>query len=221
MLITNPKPKQEILEFIKEEENIFILVCGGCPEACESASDKKVKEIEKEIKEAKKNITLTLKIDFLCNKALLTTKLINYIEKIKNSDSLLVLSCGIGVQALSKLIDKPLHPGLNTIYLGGFQGLWPSEERCQACGDCLLEFTEGICPVTSCSKSLLNGPCGGTKDGKCEVDNSRDCGWQLIYEKLKKTRRLKILEKLIPARNHQNMLPSPETLQLPSSDIEK
>ncbi len=221
MLITQRKPKEEILEYLKKEENIFILACGGCAEACESASAKEIKEIEKEIKEAKKNITLTLKIDFLCNKALLTTKLINYIEKIKNSDSILVLSCGIGVQALSKLIDKPLHPGLNTIYMGGFQGLWPSEEKCQECGNCLLEFTGGICPVTSCSKSLLNGPCGGAKDGKCEVDKERECGWQLIYEKLKRLNKLEILEKFIPARDYNNMLPSKEILRLPFYDIEK
>jgi hypothetical protein len=100
------------------------------------------------------------------------------------------------------------------------QGLWPAEERCEACGDCSLDYTGGICPITSCAKSLLNGPCGGAKDNKCEVDPEKDCGWIKIYERLQKIGRLDNLKKRRTARDHNKMLPSSELRKTSFYDIE-
>ena len=221
MLYTELKPIEEILESLKEDKDIFLISCGGCPEACQTGGEKELIQIKKTLEEKGKNITGKVLIDFLCNKTLAGLRLSRYKEEIDKSTAVLVLSCGIGVQAISKVVSKPTYPALNTVSLGGFQGLWPSEERCEECGNCVLDLTGGICPVTFCSKSLLNGACGGSKDGKCEVDPERDCGWALIYERLKKMGRLERLKGFTSARNYQKMLPSQEIRNKPSYDIEK
>ena len=148
-------------------------------------------------------------------------RLSRYSNDIEKSDSILVLSCGIGVQAVSTVIEKVVHPALNTISLGGFQGLWPSEERCDQCGDCVLDLTAGICPVTSCSKGLLNGPCGGASDGKCEVDPEKDCGWDRIYKRLVKIGRIENLKIFRKPRDYNKMLPSPDLRKTSFYDLEK
>ena len=120
----------------------------------------------------------------------------------EKADAILVLSCGVGVQSTATMIDIRCVPGLNTISLGGTQGIWPSNERCGLCGDCLLALTGGICPITMCSKSLVNGTCGGTNDGKCEVSSKKDCGWYLIYKRLEELGRTEDLLKLARPRDH-------------------
>ena len=142
-------------------------------------------------------------------------------DKLKNADSVLALTCGVGVQAVARVVNIVVHPGANTVSLGGMQGLWPSDERCQACGDCALDYTGGICPIAFCAKSLLNGPCGGTKDGKCEVDLDKDCGWQLIYERLEKLGRLENLKKTRPARDHNKMMPGKDLRATSFYDLEQ
>ncbi|MFH1421874.1 MAG: methylenetetrahydrofolate reductase C-terminal domain-containing protein, partial [Planctomycetota bacterium] len=102
-------------------------------------------------------------------------------------------------QAVANMAAKRVLSGTNTISMGGKQGLWPSSERCNECGDCLLSYTGGICPLTACAKSLLNGQCGGAKNGKCEVTQERDCGWQLIYNRLKEINRLDLAVEFEPA----------------------
>jgi ferredoxin len=208
MLFTENKPIEEVLGSLGEEKNIFLVVCNGCAEVCETGGEKALSAMKAELEKAGKNITGTALVDFICNKILVATRLAREIDKVKQADSIIVLSCGIGVQAVSKVIAKVVHPAANTVSLGGLQGLWPSDERCLACGDCALDYTGGICPITFCAKSLLNGPCGGTKNGKCEVDSEKDCGWQLIYERLKKVGRLENFGKIHKPRNHSKMLPS-------------
>jgi ferredoxin len=220
MLYTENKPIEEILQSLGAESNIFLLGCNGCAEACQTGGQEALSVMKAELEKAGKKVTSVCLVDFLCNKMLVTTRLSRHMGKLQQSDSILVLTCGIGVQAVSKIVDKVVHPAANTVSLGGLQGLWPSDERCQACGDCALDYTGGICPVTFCAKSLLNGPCGGAKDGKCEVDNEKDCGWQLIYERLKKVGRLENLKKVRSARDHDKMLPSSGLRKKSFYDIE-
>jgi len=216
MLFTENKPIEEVLESLGEEKDIFLLVCNGCAEACETGGEKALSAMKGELEKVGKNITGTALVDFICNKVLVATRLAREMDKIQQADSIMVLSCGIGVQAVSKVVDgstllttgKVVHPAANTVSLGGLQGLWPSEERCQACGDCALDYTGGICPIAFCAKGLLNGPCGGAKDGKCEVDSEKDCGWQLIYERLQRVGRLENFRKIRKPRDHSKMLPS-------------
>jgi hypothetical protein len=221
MLVTEKKPIEEILEFLKDDKNIFLVVCNGCPEACETGGEKALKEVKEELEKNGKTVNGTVLIDFLCNKMLVTTRLFRKAKEVNSADSVLVLSCGIGVQAVSNILDKPVYPGLDTVSLGGFQGLWPSNERCEECGQCYLGITGGICPITFCSKGLLSGPCGGAKEGKCEVNSEIDCGWHLIYERLKKIKRLDLLKKPAKPRNYQKIIPSAELRKKTFYDIEK
>jgi len=220
MLYTENKPIDEVLESLGKEKNIFLLACNGCADVCETGGETALAAIKSELEKTGKNITGTCLVDFLCNKLLVTSRLAREMDKLQQSDSILVLTCGIGVQAVSKIVNKVVHPAANTVSVGGIQGLWPSDERCQACGDCALDYTGGICPITFCAKSLLNGPCGGAQDGKCEVDSEKDCGWQLIYERLEKTGRLDNLKKIHEARDHSKMLPSSELRKTSFYDIE-
>jgi ferredoxin len=220
MIFTQSKPIDEVLESLGQEKNIFLLACNGCAEACETGGEKALSAMKTELEKAGKKITGVCLVDFLCNKVLVTTRLSREMDKIQPADSIVILTCGIGVQAVSTVVNKVVHPADNTVSLGGLQGLWPSDERCQACGDCALDYTGGICPVAFCVKSLLNGPCGGARDGKCEVDPEKDCGWQLIYERLEKIGRLENFKKIRMPRDHSKMLPSEQLRKTSFYDIE-
>ena len=153
-----------------------------------------------------KTVSGTIHIDFLCNKALVGMRLRKRIGEVKKSDALLVMSCGVGVQAVGNMVDLPVHPALNTISLADQQGLWPSTERCAECGDCMLSLTGGLCPITTCAKSLRNGICGGMKDKMCEVDPKvRPCGWYQIYERLEQLGRLQDASVPVKLRDYKKM----------------
>ena len=221
MLFTKDKPLDEVLESLGAEKKIFLLACNGCAEACETGGQEALSAMNAEVEKAGKKVTGTCLVDFLCNKVLVTTRLAREMEKINEADSILVLTCGIGVQAVAKVVDKPVRPAADTVSLGGLQGLWPAEERCEACGECVLDYTGGICPITSCAKSLLNGPCGGSHEGKCEVDPERDCGWIKIYEQLKRIGQLENLKQIRKPRDHSKMMPSAELRKTSFYDLEQ
>jgi len=221
MIYTENKPMDEILASLGQERNVFLLACNGCAEVCETGGARALSQIHTELEKAGKNVTGSVLVDFLCNKLLVASRLATEQEKLRQADSVLALTCGVGVQAVSRVVDKAVHPGANTVSLGGLQGLWPSDERCEACGDCALDYTGGICPITSCTKGLLNGPCGGAKDGKCEIDPEKDCGWVKIYERLRETDRLGELEKIRGPRDHSKMLPTADLRKTSFYDLEK
>ena len=221
MILTEKKPISEVLESLGKDKNIFIMACDGCPESAETGGRKAVEELKKELEHAGKTVAGGAIIDLLCNKVLVGIRLMRVKEKLEKVNSVLIVSCGIGVQAVSNIVEKAVTPALNTISMGGFQGLWPSDERCAQCGECILASTGGICPITFCSKNLLNGACGGTtKDGKCEIDKEKDCGWLLIYERLKKTGKLENLNKIHAPRNFKKMEPASETRKKTFYNIE-
>ncbi len=205
MLVTKEKPLAVLLENIGEEETLFIVACGGCPVGAETGGIGRARALAKELEARGKKVPGCREIDFLCNKALVGVKLGRVVEKLDGVDSLLVMSCGIGVQAVANMVDMPVHPVLDTITMGFHQGLWPSSERCGECGECKLSDTGGICPVTACSKSLLNGQCGGAKDGMCEVHPEKPCAWQQIYERLAQQGRLDRIRKLAEVRDYNKM----------------
>ena len=196
MLTTKQKPLEQILQYLDGEKNIFLVGCRGCAEGCHTGGEQEVLEMKQQLEEAGKTIGGTSLIDFMCNENLVRMTLQAHEENILNADSLLVLCCGIGVQATSAVVDKMVHPGCNTVSMGGRHGEWRDGERCMECGDCVLEYTGGICPVARCAKMLLNGPCGGSQDGKCEVSPDVPCAWQLVIERLTKLGRLDKLERV-------------------------
>jgi ferredoxin len=208
MLVSELKPWEEILGYLNGENKIFIVGCKGCAEVCQTGGEPQVLEMKQKLERAGKTVTGCTVIDFLCDKALIKLRLKNREDEVMAADSLLVMTCGIGVQATAAVVDKVTHPACNTLNLGGARGEWRGSERCRECGDCLLDITGGICPLTACSKSLINGSCGGAKDGKCEVEpDIRDCGWHLIYQRLKKLNRLDKLKEVVPPKAYSKMEP--------------
>jgi hypothetical protein len=194
MLISEQKPMEEILGYLDGERGVFLLGCNGCAQASHTGGPEEVRDMKSRLEAAGKTVTGATVLDFLCERAQVKLGLMPFEAQVAAADSLLVMCCGVGIQAAAASVDKVVHPACNTISLGGSRGEWQGSERCLECGDCVLEWTGGICPLTACTKSLLNGTCGGVKNGKCEFQpDVRDCGWHLIYERLRKLDRLHLL----------------------------
>jgi len=210
MIVSAQKSWEEILDYLEWEDNIFLLGCNGCAEASGSGGPAEVAEMQQKLEEAGKKVTGAMVIDFLCQRALVKSRLRPRIEQVVAADSILVMTCGLGVQAVAASINKVCHPACDTINMGGSRGIWTGDDRCLECGDCLLEYTGGICPLTACTKSLINGACGGASEGKCELDPDKDCGWELIYERLKRMNQLDKLRRFIPPKSWDKMMPSPK-----------
>ncbi len=193
MIYSEQKPWEEIASYLQKDEKLFVLGCGGCAAASGSGGEEQVKDLSHKLDEAGWEVTGSRVIEFLCNKGLVGMRLARVSNQIEEADSILGAGCGIGIQAVGKLVDKQVHPANDTVSMGHFHGAWPSEETCERCGECLLEYTGGLCPLTVCTKGLLNGACGGSHDGECEVEPGRPCGWELIYNRLKEIDRLDLL----------------------------
>ena len=186
MIVAEQKPLGEIKQMVLGYSKVLVLGCGTCVTVCCAGGEKQVGVLASALHMATR--LAGKEIEFL--KATVQRQCeYEYNEAIANLlpevDAVLSLACGIGVQTINEQFPElPTLPGLNTKFLGQptEQGVW--EERCQACGDCMLGTTGGICPISRCAKSLLNGPCGGSRNGVCEVDPNTPCAWQLIYDRL-------------------------------------
>lgn len=205
MVVNVPKPENEIMEMVRRYGSVYIVACGGCPVGCDSGGEGRIAELSDFLGRNGKAVAGSILIDFLCNKALVGGRLLFQIEKLKQADAVLVVSCGIGVQATGSMVDLPALPANDTLASQGMQGLWPSVERCAGCGTCYLAITGGICPITMCAKHLLNGMCGGQHDGKCEVEKNRDCGWYLIFRRLEELGQLDNLRKIPKLRDFRKL----------------
>jgi len=211
MIISELKPLSEVLNYLTGEKSIFLVGCKGCAEVCHTGDELQVLEMKQKLEQEGKTITGYCVADFLCDKALIKIKLLPHEDEINAADSLLVMTCGIGVQATAAVVNKLTHPATNTINVGGAVGEWRGSERCRECGECLLDYTGGLCPLTVCTKGMLNGPCGGSKDGRCEVEpDVRPCGWHLIYERLKKLGCLDKMKTVPPPKDYSKMQPPKE-----------
>ena len=208
MLVSELKPFEEILSYLHDETKLFLVGCNGCAEASHTGGRDQVLEMKAMLEEQGKEVAGWSIVEFLCDRALIKTSLRPHEQAIMEADSVLAMTCGVGIQATAASVAKTVHPATNTISMGGAQGEWRGEERCYQCGDCLLDYTGGICPLTACSKGLINGPCGGSRDGMCEVEPSvRPCGWMLIYERLKETGRLDKMREMVPPKAFRKMQP--------------
>lgn len=198
MLITQLKDKETILS-LAGGKKVFIINCHGCKEV--HFPEKEALELQKEL-EAAGNVTGSITTDYICNPENMKLRLEKHMDKIEAADVVLVLSCGVGVQTISDYLeDKTVYAACDTYPLPGFQGVTPLEYDCDQCGECYLNLTGGICPITACSKSLVNGQCGGSKNGKCEVDSEMECGWERIYRRLAQIGRLDALKCPTQVRN--------------------
>ena len=198
MLITELKAKETILSL--ESGKVFIINCHGCKEI--RFPEHEAEALQKEMAEAGK-VTGILTTDYICNAENLEVRLQKHQAAIDAADAVLVFSCGVGVQTVAETLgSKKVFACCDTYALPGFQGVTPLEYDCRQCGECYLNITGGICPITACSKSLVNGQCGGAKNGKCEVDPNMECGWERIYQRLKAVGRLDVLKCPVQVRNY-------------------
>ena len=207
MHATIQKPLDEILGSLKKEEKVFIVGCGNCAEKCRSGGEKQAEEMKMRLEDKGVKVTgyaATASGKSLC-KLSLAEKLLNEEHKsqVQAADSFLILACGQGIHTVIDVTKGgKVHPGCDTIFGGETVSDEYITEYCSLCGECIVEFTGGLCPLTLCAKSLLNGPCGGAKEGKCEVDRERDCGWQLIYERLKNNNKLELMYQYRSPKNY-------------------
>ena len=195
MLITELKSKEAITALLSGK--VFIINCHGCKEI--HFPEQEAEALQKEIP----NVTGIFTTDYICNPEHLALRLKRFAAQIEEADMILVFSCGVGVQTVAQMFEgKKVCAACDTYALPGHQGVTPLEYDCKQCGECYLNITGGICPLTACSKSLVNGQCGGCKDGKCEVDPDMECGWERIHRRLTQIDRLDVLKAPVQVRNY-------------------
>jgi ferredoxin len=203
MIVAERKPIDEIIGFIKNCKKILLVGCNECVTVCYAGGKKEVGILASALKmafmkEGKELEVQEVTLERQCDH--------EYLEEIRSFidqyEAVVSLACGVGVQFLAeKYLTVPVFPGLNTFFMGVTEerGVWA--ERCQGCGQCILGQTAGICPISRCAKRLLNGPCGGSTNGKCEINKELDCAWQLIIDRLKELGRLDDYDELIPIKD--------------------
>jgi len=205
MIIVTQKPLDEILDFISPYDSILIAGCDGCTQPPRGLREAKTLSQLLELGGKLRNKGFVFKVTTTAKQcdSYLTASMLK--PQMDDAAAVLSLACGAGLQTVAELFPElPVFPAQNTHFIGVEDregGIL--EERCVGCGDCLLVQTGGICPVTRCAKGLLNGACGGSKNGKCELDSEKDCAWILIYERLEKQGKLELLKEFRPPRDYQ------------------
>jgi hypothetical protein len=198
MIVTSEKPFEEILSMVKGEKVGIIGCVGGCASLYNTGGKEQVEALKLRLIEAGVEVVSSTTQGRHCTLNALSD--VKGSEALKDADAIIVMACGVGVQSIAGIAEVPVYPALDTRFAGR---RYDSElmERCIACGDCVLHLTGGICPITRCPKSLLNGPCGGVYAGKCEVDRTNDCAWILIYKRLKELGQLEKNKSIKPAKD--------------------
>ncbi len=204
MIITKQKDLKDILKYLEGEKSVFIVGCGECSTTCRTGGEDEVRAMAASLESAGKTVAGSCVPKAPCIAAKLKLELAGHRKAIESADSILVLTCGLGIQSFAENLRLPkrVHVGCDTLFMGEVDAKGDFFERCSACGDCVLEMTGMMCPVTRCPKGLLNGPCGGQDKGKCEVDREDDCVWTLIYNELKRTGRSGQLRQILPPKDY-------------------
>lgn len=203
MIVGDSKPLEEILEMIQGKEKVLVLGCRGCVTVCNVGGEKEVGILATMLRIARKKAGLAPTVDERTIERQCDPEYIEELAEVAESyDAIISIACGVGPQFMSERYPKvPVYPGINTTFIGGAleHGVW--SERCQSCGNCLVHNFGGLCPIARCSKSIMNGPCGGSANKKCEISPDVDCIWHLIVEKMAGMGRLKELERVWPVKN--------------------
>ena len=200
--ITRAKPMEAVLEGLQGVARVFVAGCGTCATLCRTGGVDEVAAMRKALEEAGKLVTGTVVIPTACD-TLAHACMEQHRQALDEAQAALVMSCAYGVQTVAGYAGLLVQPALDTLFFGLETAPGYFQEVCEQCGDCVLAQTAGICPVTACHKGLLNGPCGGTNKGKCEIDSTMDCAWTLIYERLKEMGRLELMRTYCRPRNYQ------------------
>lgn len=225
MIGTTPKPFEQITEALKGYDKIAVIGCDGCAKVCMTGGSDQVAEMAEKLKKTGKSVLFAMSPERTCYVGKTKTSLDPQLDKLKEADALLVLGCGGAVQITRQVLENygltiPVKVGLDSV--GHMDTLIMGElaiEQCQECGECILNETGGICPVTKCAKSLLNGPCGGAENGKCEVDSQRDCAWILIYNRMAALGELDKLRRFMEPKDYSKMA-KPRRLNIKERKVE-
>jgi ferredoxin len=185
LIISKQKPFEELLESLSGETNVYIVGCGECATMTQTGGEPEVADMKTRLEEAGKTVVATDVAHSACHELDMKRIFRQNKDAALAADAFLVLSCGAGVQSVREGTPKHVLSGTNSLFVGNVKRNMNFEEKCSLCGECLLDEYGAICPVTRCAKGILNGPCGGTNNGKCEVDSDKDCAWVLIYNQLK------------------------------------
>ena len=182
------KSNEELASLLEGKDNLYVIACNKCFKEFDTIDEPDCDEFLKFAAEQGKTVTGSTKVDFLCNKMHTERKLQDLFPE--GTENVVVISCGLGIQTVADLAGKPVVAASNTLNYRGHHGMALTKKSCDACAQCYLNITGGVCPIVDCSKSLVNGQCGGAKNGKCEVDPNKDCAWEKIYQRLAKQGRL-------------------------------
>ncbi|HIE53390.1 MAG TPA: hypothetical protein EYP85_16680 [Armatimonadetes bacterium] len=203
MIVAERKPLAEIETALNGCSKVLLVGCGGCVTVCLAGGEKEVSILASLLRMSAQAQGRPLEVEEATIQRQCDREFFAEIrEQVEECDLVLSLACGVGVNFFAEMFgDKRIVPALNTRFMGAAvaEGMWA--ERCLGCGDCILDRTGGICPLARCAKSLLNGPCGGSQEGKCEVDPETECAWQLIYERMEQLGRLEELEEILPPKD--------------------
>lgn len=205
MIVTQKKQFDEILKHMGSRKKIFIVGCGDCAATCKTGGEAEIKEIKGLLEKNGKAVTGWAIPDSPCIASQVKLHFAKNKKAVDEAEAFLILACGLGVQSVldNDRLARPVYAGCDTISGSTLDKTGTIlSERCAMCGECVLNITGGICPVTRCAKGLLNGPCGGSDKGKCEVDKQRDCAWILIYNRLKELGMLENMKASRPPRDH-------------------
>jgi ferredoxin len=203
VIVAQPKPFSEIQSFVNQYSRILVAGCGTCVAVCLSGGEKEAAILSAQlrlsaVKKGKDVEVAAATVERQCDREFLS--LLH--DRVAEVDAVISLACGAGIQFLAEMYpETPVFPGVDTSFIGVAEGAGVWAERCKSCNQCFLGITGGICPVTMCAKSLLNGPCGGPTNGKCETDSERDCAWVQIIQRLQLQGRLDMLESVVPPRD--------------------
>ena len=200
--ITEQKPSEEITQSLEKCKKVYLIGCGTCATLCHTGGKSEVLEMKANLEASGKKVTGWMVIPTACDE-LTRYALEEEAKNIAAADCILAMTCAVGVQTISFHLKepRPVYPALNTLFLGMEESPGHFTEVCLQCGSCVLGRTAAICPLVRCSKSLLNGPCGGSAEGKCEVSPDIPCAWQLIYDRLAAMGRLDELEEIEPVKD--------------------
>lgn len=176
------KSAEELESILARKDNLFVVACNKCFKEFSTTEEPECGAFAAIAESKGKHITGTAKLDFLCNKVQTEKKL----AIPEGTENVVVISCGLGVQTVADLANVPVFTATNSLNYVGHHGMALTQKTCGACAQCYLNVTGGICPIVDCSKGLVNGQCGGAKNGKCEIDPKKDCAWEKIYQRLEK-----------------------------------
>jgi len=208
MIVTKKKSIEEVLKALGPASKVFIIGCGDCAATCKTGGEKEIVQMKADLEASGKSVTGWAMPDSPCVASQMKLHFAKNKKAVDDAEVFLVLSCGLGCQSTFENDRKkrPVYIGCDTMFGATLDATGCALfERCAMCGECVLNITGGICPVTRCAKGLLNGPCGGSNKGKCEVDKNKDCAWILIYNRMKDLNKIADFKKVKPAKDYSKL----------------